>query len=686
LTEYADLELGLHRREAGTFTVEMRYSQPDSDADIRIGQARPVAAQFDFQELQLKSPDPAAYGALLTRSLFADPNLLSAFSQARASAQTAQSPLRIRLAIGPSAPELNNLFWETLRDPADEKATLFTGEQVFFSRYLSSSDWRPVRLRSKGSLKALAAVANPSGLDQYSLAAVDLPGEMARAQAALQDIPVDGLPSQPGQRCTLQGIVDRLREGYDILYLAAHGAFIKEEPWLWLEDETGGVARVSGYDLAARIRELDHQPRLVVLASCQSAGQGAGAALQALGPRLAEGGVPAVIAMQGAVSMDTVARFMPAFFTELQKDGQADRAMSVARGAVRDASDFWMPVLFTRLRSGRIWYTPGFGEENDFKKWPSLLTSLQAGKCTPIIGAGLYEPLLGSWRDLALSLAEKYRYPLSNFFRDALPQVTQFLSVDQSTATLLLELEDVIRQRLQARQAADLPEALQDAQAPALDLISFSGRKLRAVDELEQHRVLAGLKLPIYITTNYDNLMTDALQEAGADPQMVICPWSERFQSPSIYDHEPDYRPIPQRPLVYHLFGHFSLSDSMVLTEDDYFEFLIGVTSNKDLIPSVVRRALTDTALMFLGFQLDDWAFRIFFRSIMDLQGGGRRGKYAHIAVQVDPDEMRNYDPRRAREYLEDYFQDDDISIYWGQSVDFIRELVAQRAAAGKES
>ncbi|MFZ5879214.1 MAG: CHAT domain-containing protein [Chloroflexota bacterium] len=686
MTEYADLELGLHRREAGTFTVEMRYSQPDSDADIRIGQARPVAAQFDFQELQLKSPDPAAYGALLTRSLFADPNLLSAFSQARASAQTAQSPLRIRLAIGPSAPELNNLFWETLRDPADEKATLFTGEQVFFSRYLSSSDWRPVRLRSKGSLKALAAVANPSGLGQYSLAAVDLPGEMARAQAALQDIPVDGLPSQPGQRCTLQGIVDRLREGYDILYLAAHGAFIKEEPWLWLEDETGGVARVSGYDLAARIRELDHQPRLVVLASCQSAGQGAGAALQALGPRLAEGGVPAVIAMQGAVSMDTVARFMPAFFTELQKDGQADRAMSVARGAVRDASDFWMPVLFTRLRSGRIWYTPGFGEENDFKKWPSLLTSLQAGKCTPIIGAGLYEPLLGSWRDLALSLAEKYRYPLSNFFRDALPQVTQFLSVDQSTATLLLELENVIRQRLQARQAADLPEALQDAQAPALDLISFSGRKLRAVDELEQHRVLAGLKLPIYITTNYDNLMTDALQEAGADPQMVICPWSERFQSPSIYDHEPDYRPSPQRPLVYHLFGHFSLSDSMVLTEDDYFEFLIGVTSNKDLIPSVVRRALTDTALMFLGFQLDDWAFRIFFRSIMDLQGGGRRGKYAHIAVQVDPDEMRNYDPRRAREYLEDYFQDDDISIYWGQSVDFIRELVAQRAAAGKES
>lgn len=684
MTDFADLELSLHQREAGVFTVEMRFSQPGSDADIRIGQARPVTAQFDFPDLLKKSGDPSAYGTALTKSLFADKDLLAAFSQARASAQTSQSPLRIRLAVGPSAVELNSLFWETLRDPADEKATLFTGEQVFFSRYLSSVDWRSVKLRSKGALKALVSIANPGGLDQYSLAAVDVPGELARAQAALKDIPVSALPAQPGERCTLDNIIAQLRTGYDVLYLVAHGSFVKEEPWLWLEDEAGGVARVSGYDLVTRIRELDNQPRLIVLASCQSAGQGAGAALQALGPKLAESGVPAVVAMQGSVSMDTVAKFMPVFFQELQKDGQVDRAMSVARGTVRDTSDFWMPVLFMRLRSGRIWYTPGFGEEGgDFKKWPSLLTSLQTGKCTPIIGAGLYEPLLGSWRDVAASLAEKYRFPLAQFFRDALPQVTQFLSVDQSISTLLVEMENILRQRVQARFAAELPDALKTEKAALLDLVSFGGQKLRTADELEHHRVLAAMKLPIYISTNYDNLMMDALKEAGADPQMVICPWNDRFDAASIYDKEPDYRPSPERPLVYHLFGHFSAPDSLVLTEDDYFEFLIGVTRDKDLIPAVVRRALTDTALMFLGFQLDDWSFRIFFRSIMDTQGGNRRTRYAHIAVQVDPDEMRNLDPRRARAYLEEYFQDDSISIYWGQSGDFIRELASQLKVTG---
>jgi hypothetical protein len=688
MDQIADLELGLHRREAGKYTVEMRFMLPGSESDIRLGQDRSINAEFDFADLGSKAENPAAYGTALAKALFADPDLLKEFSKARVSAQTAKSALRVRLVIGPSAPELNSLYWESLRDPDDEKVPLFTGEQVLFSRYLSSLDWRQVSLRSKGELKALVAIANPSDLSEYpDLAPVDVAGELKRAQAALSGIPVTALPASAGEHCTLNAIIDAAQDGLDILYIVAHGMFLKDEPWLWLEDESGKVARVSGYDLAARIRKLDNQPRLVVLASCQSAGKGAGEALQSLGPRLAEGGVPAVVAMQGSISMDTVEKFMPVFFTELQKDGQIDRAISVARDRVNTQDDFWMPVLFMRLRSGRIWYEAGFGEEGDaeFKKWRSLLSNLETGNCTPILGGGLHEPLYGSNRDLALSLADTSKYPLQTFFRDALPQVTQYLSIDQDISTLLNELNAQIRTRLQSRYADALPDNLKGKNAPVLDLISFTGQQLRQKNPVEQHKVLAELKLPVYITTNYDNLMFDALKEAGADPQLVVCPWSDRFSVPSIYDKEPDFLPTPQRPLVYHLFGHFSEPDSMVLTEDDHFEFLIGVTRNKALIPNRVLRVLVDSATMFLGFQLDDWSFRIFFRYIMDLQGSRGRDKYAHIAVQVDPDEIRNIDPKRAREYLEDYFRSGSINIYWGQSQDFLQALSAQRAAALKE-
>ena len=94
-------------------------------------------------------------------------------------------------------------------------------------------------------------------------------------------------------------------------------------------------------------------------------------ALAALGPRLAEAGVPAVLAMQGNITMRTITEFVPELFRALQDDGQIDRAVSVARGKIRDRSDSWMPVLFMRLKSGRIWYKPDFVETSGGMRRPT---------------------------------------------------------------------------------------------------------------------------------------------------------------------------------------------------------------------------------------------------------------------------------------------------------------------------
>jgi hypothetical protein len=176
--------------------------------------------------------------------------------------------------------------------------------------------------------------------------------------------------------------------------------------------------------------------------------------------------------------------------------------------------------------------------------------------------------------------------------------------------------------------------------------------------------------------------MADALKEAGKAPEVVICPWSERFYAESIYDREPGYLPSKERPLVYHLFGHLSVPDSMVLTEDDYFEFLIGFTANKKrtppVIPPAVLRAFTDSALLILGFHLDDWDFRAMFRTVMVQQGGSRRARYSHVGVQLEPDDTHNLNPARARKYLEKYFGQAEINLYWGKSQDFLGELAHQ--------
>ena len=114
-----------------------------------------------------------------------------------------------------------------------------------------------------------------------------------------------------------------------------------------------------------------------------------------------------------------------------------------------------------------------------------------------------------------------------------------------------------------------------------------------------------------------------------------------------------------------------------MLTEDGYFDYLIGVHKNKDVIPKKLRRILVDSGLLFLGFQMNDWGFRVLFRHIMGLEGGKLRNqlRYQHVAVQIDPEGGRIMEPELARRYLESFFRGARISIYWGKTEKFVEEL-----------
>lgn len=671
---YADLEITLSRGTGDSYRVDLRYTAPDSAVDTRLLGA---PASFDRTLLQLNELNPVEYGKRLYSYLFADANVKTEFAKAQAQG----GGLRLRLFIDSAAPELHALRWETLRDPANN-ASLVTSERILFTRYLASQDFRRVTIKPQADLRTLVFIANPSDLADYEgLEPIDSAGELARAKNALGNLAVT--TPAANEYATLNTLAAKLRDDIDILYLVAHGALIDGEPRVYLQDDSGKADVVLGSDLAARVSELQNPPRLVVLASCQSANMTGndGGALASLGPRLAAAGVSAVIAMQGNITMDTIARFMPVFFQELQRDGQIDRAMAVARAAVSSSADAWMPVLFMRLKSGKIWYVPGFGgDTKSFEKWPSLLDTIRDGRCTPILGAGIAEAVFGSRREVAMHWAEEYHFPLAPFAREDLPEVAQYLAVNQSPIFPREGLGKFLRGEIMKRYGSALPPELAQAKLP--QLIAGVGEFNRKRDPSDAHAVLASLPFPIYITTNPDNLLAEALKAAGKDPQVELCKWNEDMETDSIYKREPDYRPDEKRPLVYCLFGQFNDIDSMVVTEDDYFDYLIGVTSNKDLIPGVVRRALTDTALLFLGFQLDDWNFRVLYRSIMSQQGGSRRKKYSHIAAQIDPEEDRILEPDRARVYLEKYFGGADISIYWGSAEDFIKDLAKQ---AGKK-
>lgn len=676
MTDSADLELSLHRHDQLTYEVEFRFmdSDPQSQAEVRLGAGQKIHASLDFDKLDehFNNLDMRAYGQTLTAGLFGDDRLKAAFAQARTATERAEARLRLRLVIGPSALELHRLRWETLNDPLSG-VCLSTDQNVYFSRYLSSLDWRPVRLRSRGELKALAAIAAPNGLEKYQLAPIDKNVELETAQKGLGSITI-----KPLESVTIDNLILALSgEQYDILYLAAHGAFVNGEPQLWLEDDHKNVARLSGSELATRIRELEYRPRLIVLASCQSAGKGEGEALAALGPRLAEAGIPAALAIQDNVSMETVTKFMPIFFAELYKDGQIDRALTVARGQVRAQHDWWTPVLFMRLKSGRLWYTPGFADaKKGFQKFPAQIQNIKNKHFTPILGPGLVEGLFGSPQEIARNWAEAYHYPLAPQERESLPQVSQYLTINQQKSFPYEDLINHLRVRLQDRFRNQLTPELLNQDAALSQVIDSIGKILRAQNPDEPHRALAELPVEVYLTTNADTLLEGALEDAKKHPQTRTCPWNEYTAEQESQRDDETY--TVDRPLVYHLFGLWKDRPSIVLTEDNYFDFLIGTAKNKTLIPLQVKKAMTDSGLLFLGFQTNEWNFRVLFRSILSLPGQ-RYDEYANIAAQIEPEDGRILEPERAREYLEQYFYKGhklDLSIFWGTPDEFIKELM----------
>ena len=56
----ADPEISLHRHDAESYLVEFRFSQANSDADIRLGQGELSLIHLDLEALQILTYGPAA--------------------------------------------------------------------------------------------------------------------------------------------------------------------------------------------------------------------------------------------------------------------------------------------------------------------------------------------------------------------------------------------------------------------------------------------------------------------------------------------------------------------------------------------------------------------------------------------------------------------------------------------------
>jgi hypothetical protein len=195
----------------------------------------------------------------------------------------------------------------------------------------------------------------------------------------------------------------------------------------------------------------------------------------------------------------------------------------------------------------------------------------------------------------------------------------------------------------------------------------------------EPHAVLAGLPIPLYMTTNYDDFMVRALLRAGKSPRRELCRWNELLEGvPSVFDGHVGFAPTVEEPVVYHLHGTFDVPDSIVLTEDDYFDFLVAVSRSDEVLPARIQAAVASTSLLFLGYKLADSSFRVLHRGLVATAPPGLRR--VSVAVQLSP-----VDSDTARTYLGRYFSAMSVIVYWGEAEEFARTLLERWTSYPKQ-
>jgi hypothetical protein len=275
-------------------------------------------------------------------------------------------------------------------------------------------------------------------------------------------------------------------------------------------------------------------------------------------------------------------------------------------------------------------------------EWTILIERIKGKKCTPFLGAGASYGFLPLGAEIARDWSKEYDFPLEDS--------SNLITVAQYVALITDPMfpKDKIVRMIEANEK--VPD--------------FN-------DGSEPHGILADLPIPVFVTTNYDNFMVRALRNRDKDVRQELCRWNAYVrETPSVFDN--GYAPTVANPVVFHLHGYSPMYESLVLTEDDYLDFLVNISRDEKLIPQPIQQALTGTSLLFIGYRIADWNFRVLFRSLARfMEMGVRRTHFAVITPPSTTEALK----QKVQDYLSKYYENIDVRVYWGTAREFAQDL-----------
>lgn len=267
-----------------------------------------------------------------------------------------------------------------------------------------------------------------------------------------------------------------------------------------------------------------------------------------------------------------------------------------------------------------------------------VVAALTEGRVVPFFGAGVNlcgrpegvqwqrgSQYLPSGGELAEHLATKFKYPWSD--RSDLLRVSQYTAVMEGLGPLYLELRKLF-----------------DADYAATPLHKFFAK----LPSLLRLKGIAPV-YPLIVTTNYDDVMERAFEDAG-EPFDLVAYVAEDKQhrgkfwhwppggEPRIIERPNKYRglSLDERSVVLKIHGAVDREnpdrDSFVITEDDYIDYLTR-TDISNLVPVTLAAKLRRSHFLFLGYSLRDWNLRVILHRIW----GEQKLSWQSWSIQLNP-------------------------------------------------
>jgi hypothetical protein len=123
---------------------------------------------------------------------------------------------------------------------------------------------------------------------------------------------------------------------------------------------------------------------------------------------------------------------------------------------------------------------------------------------------------------------------------------------------------------------------------------------------------LADLKFPLVITTNYDQLFERSLEAANKHPHVFVYSKEE-------YTRTDDFQEFSaEEPFVFKIHGDIDRPESIVLTDEDYIQFILRMTDKDPFypVPETFLYHFKKWPTLFIGYSLMDYNLRLLFKTL----------------------------------------------------------------------